>query len=98
MGAVSLWSLVPVRQCLGMVARPGVCGLQPVVGARVRVILWLGRRLWLWGGLWRMGRLRLASDWALRLFPSVVGWIRLPLRLRRFPWRLQPLRGHLTVA
>ena len=74
--AVSLRALVPVWQFVGLVARPGVCRLRPVLGAGVRVVLGMGRRLWLWLRLGRMGWFRLAPGRPMRLVPSVVGvWI-----------------------
>src|ERR1700736_159303 len=91
MGTVSLRALVSLRRCVGVVAWTGDCGVYPVLVSRVRIVLWLGRRLWVWRWLWRMGRLRLASDWALRLFPSLVGRISRPVRRGRLPGRFQSL-------
>ena len=68
--------------CVGLVARSGLWRrfLPSVLGAGVCLVLGLGRRLWLRSWFWRLGRLRLAPDRALRLVPSVVGWISRPLR------------------
>ena len=81
----------PYRWCMGVVAWPGLCGLQPVLVARIRFILRLGRRLWFRRRLRRLGRLWLASNRTVRLLPSMVGWIPRPLRRSRLPWRVQPV-------
>jgi hypothetical protein len=83
LGALSLWTLDVVRQCVGVVAGTGVGRrvLPSVLGAGVCVVLWLGLGLRFW-----LGRVWLAADRSLRLFPSLVGRISRALRRGREKW------------
>src|SRR5579863_854950 len=100
LGALPLWPLDVLRQRLGLVAWTAVRRrvLPSILVAGVCIVLglgrWLGFRIWL---RW-MGRLRLAPDRTLRLFPSLVGRISRALRHGWIPWRVQSLRGLPSVT
>src|SRR5271157_1613290 len=96
LGAISLRTLVLVRQLVGLVAGSGVGLVPSVLGSCLRVVL--GRRLRVWLGLGWLGRLRLAPDRALRLVPSVVGWIPRPVWRGRLPWQIWSFRRLRTSA
>src|SRR5882724_1406455 len=100
MGALPLWPLDVLRQFVGLVAWADLWRriLPSVLVAGVCIVLWLGWRIWLRLWLRWLGRLRLASDRAVRLFPSLVGRISRALRRSRLPWWFQPFRRIPSAA
>jgi hypothetical protein len=99
LGALSLWSLVPLWKPVDVVAGTGYAVLSADLGASLRVLPRIrGRRVWrrLWIRVWED---RLASRWALRSILSVV-WPR-PIRIprRRHHQHLQlPERAYALLS